>query len=167
MKIHCKYFIFNHYFTGINDALDNDDNILYFGNNKHQTRGFNGCLDNLKIDDIPVSMDGKSTIAKRIAFEKIEFKCQARLDDAGVCSSQPCLNGGTCLEHPGSESYQCTCNQPRYQGSQCELDRFVHTAKRIPEIDPKLLQLFQNLTTDSLLMYNGFFCRNCDGEILF
>ena len=132
------YYSFNYYFTGINDALDNDDNILYFGNNKHQTRGFNGCLDNLKIDDIPVSMDGKSTIAKRIAFEKIEFKCQARLDDAGVCSSQPCLNGGTCLEHPGSGSYQCTCNQPRYQGSQCELDRFVHTAKRIPEIDPKL-----------------------------
>ena len=98
---------------------------MYFGNNKHQTRGFNGCLDNLKIDDIPVSMDGKSTIAMRVAFEKIEFKCQARLDDAGVCSSQPCLNGGTCLEHPGSGSYQCTCSQPRYQGSQCELDRFV------------------------------------------
>ena len=137
-KNHCKFYSFNYYFTGINDALDNDDNILYFGNNKHQTRGFNGCLDNLKIDDIPVSMDGKSTIAMRVAFEKIEFKCQARLDDAGVCSSQPCLNGGTCLEHPGSGSYQCTCSQPRYQGSQCELDRFVHLKEY--QIDPYLLQ---------------------------
>jgi hypothetical protein len=123
-------------------------------------------LDNLKIDDIPVSMDGKSTIAMRVAFEKIEFKCQARLDDAGVCSSQPCLNGGTCLEHPGSGSYQCTCSQPRYQGSQCELDRFVHTAKRIPDRSQKL-QLFQNLTTDSLLMYNVFFVDIAMGKFYF
>ena len=104
-------------------------------------------MDNLKIDDIPVSMDGKSTIAMRVAFEKIEFKCQARLDDAGVCSSQPCLNGGTCLEHPGSGSYQCTCSQPRYQGSQCELDRFVHLKEY--QIDPYLLQ-FDYLFFDDL-----------------
>ena len=110
-------------FLGINDALDNGDNTLYFGNNKLHTRGFNGCLDNLKIDDIPVPMDGKSTIAKRIAFENIEFKCKARLDDPGICSSQPCLNGGTCLEQNGG--YQCTCDEPRYHGPQCELDRLV------------------------------------------
>ena len=109
---------------GINDALDNGENILFFGNNKHQTRGFNGCLDNLKIDDIPVSMKGKSTITKTMAFENIPFKCKARLDNVGICSSQPCLNGGSCLERADTGSYQCTCAGPRYHGPQCQFDRY-------------------------------------------
>ncbi|XP_072265555.1 fibulin-7 [Pyxicephalus adspersus] len=37
--------------------------------------------------------------------------------DIGQCSSQPCLNGGTCLE--GSNNYKCNC-PPEWKGSNCQ-----------------------------------------------
>jgi len=110
---------------GVNDALDNGDNILVIGNNKQSHRGFQGCLDNLKLDDIPLPIDPLSPNdgAKILDFKNIEFKCPAEMLLPGICSSQPCLNGGTCLEHPGTErGYTCQCPS-RFQGSHCELDQ--------------------------------------------
>ncbi|ROT61408.1 putative cubilin-like [Penaeus vannamei] len=36
-----------------------------------------------------------------------------------LCQNQPCLNGGTCVQFPGSYTYTCTC-QPGYTGHSCE-----------------------------------------------
>ena len=106
---------------GINDALNNDE-YLYFGNSKKKTRGFNGCLDNLKIDDIPlpITINSQTTIAELIEFYNIEFKCQARLENPGVCSSQPCQNGGMCsVQNDGS--FKCECPK-NFKGPQCEVN---------------------------------------------
>jgi protocadherin Fat 1/2/3 len=39
---------------------------------------------------------------------------------AGVCGSQPCVNGGTCKE-TGASSYACVCHA-RFTGVSCEID---------------------------------------------
>jgi len=45
--------------------------------------------------------------------------CLQVLLPAGVCGSQPCLNGGTCKEAGGS--YKCLCHA-RFTGLSCEVD---------------------------------------------
>lgn len=51
-------------------------------------------------------------------FKQIELHCGVLLD-LGICSSQPCLNGGTCV--PTNSDFMCHC-PPRYQGNFCEID---------------------------------------------
>ncbi len=46
------------------------------------------------------------------------FFCLERV--AGICGSQPCLNGGTCSES-GAAVFQCQC-RPRFAGARCEVD---------------------------------------------
>ena len=106
---------------GVNDALENNNGLVIIGNNKALTKGFHGCLDNLRIDDIPMPMEEKNTIAELLNLHKVEFKCQAKLEHPGVCGSQPCQNGGTCIEIPNGVSYQCQCLD-RFQGVQCQED---------------------------------------------
>ena len=105
---------------GVNDALDNDNGIIIVGNNRELNKGFHGCLDNLRIDDLPLPMQNNNTIAQLIKVHEVEFKCKAKLDVPGVCGSQPCLNGGTCLESSDGQ-YQCQCKD-RFQGKNCEED---------------------------------------------
>ena len=97
---------------GINDALDAPDKNLIFGNNKHLNKPFHGCLDNLKMDDIP--MNGKTSIAEILEEHQVQYKCDAKLESPGICGSQPCLSGGTC--HDNGTMYHCTCLE-RYQGT--------------------------------------------------
>jgi len=42
---------------------------------------------------------------------------KATCDDVNECSSNPCMNGGVCLNAP--QMYQCTCPQS-YSGTRCE-----------------------------------------------
>lgn len=104
---------------GINDALDNEDTMI-FGNDHLLQRGFNGCLDNIRVDDIPLPMtnESKSTVADLVDNHEVEYKCMAKLVHPGICGSQPCLNGGTCLESDGS--YMCQCSD-QFSGPQCEV----------------------------------------------
>ena len=113
---------------GVNDALDNgDDGVVVFGNNKDLTKGFYGCLDNLRIDDLPLPMDSENNaIAKLLELHQVEFKCQAKLDEPGACGSQPCQNGGTCLDlqshdNENTMDYECQC-MDRFKGSHCQED---------------------------------------------
>ena len=57
--------------------------------------------------------------------------------DIDECSSNPCLNGGTCTDQVNG--YVCSC-QAGYTGSQCQ-SRTLPTYRKIPVISPGLIKL--------------------------
>ena len=113
---------------GINDALNLEGGTgknIYFGAEvfqdvDEQNKGFIGCLDNIRLDDIalPLHAKAKSRIAKLVRINNVDFNC-GPLTSPGQCGSYPCLNSGTCVEL--TNSYSCKCS-PRFKGSNCERD---------------------------------------------
>lgn len=101
--------------------LENDE--MYFGAEvrRHPTLqgyddiryGFMGCLRNIQIDSfyLPTAKPG-------LQLHNVEFQCQDMMV-AGVCSSQPCKNFGSCV--PLGDSFRCECHQ-RFTGRLCEMD---------------------------------------------
>ncbi|XP_064099968.1 fat-like cadherin-related tumor suppressor homolog isoform X2 [Macrobrachium nipponense] len=119
---------------GVNDILNMDSDFMFLGatisrdqrsgmsSYSHSSLGFVGCLDQMTIDgaELPITISGTSSsgaVLKRLA--NVELQCPDILPPAGVCGSQPCLNGGTCIE--SNKSYKCNC-PPRFTGSQCQVD---------------------------------------------
>ena len=47
--------------------------------------------------------------------------------DTDECSSNPCQNGGTCND--GVNEYDCTDCDPGYQGTHCEIGKFISNLK--------------------------------------
>ncbi|GLV37965.1 kugelei [Carabus blaptoides fortunei] len=93
---------------GISDILNLQNDNMFFDAQVHQhpsilgfediQRGFSGCM-----DDVP--MGRMSVPLHSLAIRP--------------CGSQPCMNGGTCLETSGG--YECQCHA-RFKGLLCELD---------------------------------------------
>ena len=46
------------------------------------------------------------------------------------CFVNPCENGGTCQEVPGSQTFECTCTEG-YMGSTCSTGKFTYKNKII------------------------------------
>ncbi|XP_068206241.1 LOW QUALITY PROTEIN: cubilin-like, partial [Palaemon carinicauda] len=44
-----------------------------------------------------------------------------QVQPVNMCLNQPCRNGGTCTQYPGSYTYNCLC-PPGYAGQNCEID---------------------------------------------
>lgn len=117
---------------GLNDVLNLELSDVYFGadisvlddtgEGRHVTRGFVGCMDDIKIDheSVPLHLSGDSPVAKLKRFMNIEFKCD-ELVPPGVCGSHPCKHGGTCLELETPTGFACTCPS-RFSGATCEYD---------------------------------------------
>ncbi len=127
---------------GMNDVLTltskknkNEGPMVFFGaavmSANDVRKGYHGCMDDVRLDGIPLpvlaadedkrtSKKGKA-IAELIKMTGISFKCEDRgLERPGVCGSQPCNNGGTCIELPDG-LYNCKC-PPRFQGPTCDYD---------------------------------------------
>lgn len=118
---------------GVSDILNLQNEELYLGAEvrNHPSilgfddvqRGFTGCLDDVRIArvSVPLHASGASRVARLERFANVEFSCEASIALASptVCSSQPCLNGGTCREK--GDAYECSCHN-RYAGLRCELD---------------------------------------------
>ncbi|KFM71775.1 Fat-like cadherin-related tumor suppressor-like protein, partial [Stegodyphus mimosarum] len=109
---------------GSHEVLNLDGSDIYFGaevrsnmeilNFEDIRLGFIGCMDDIQIDGValPLHTNENTVIATLNRYKKIELHCGTLLD-LGICSSQPCLNGGTCVETKGA--FICHC-PPRYQG---------------------------------------------------
>ena len=116
---------------GVNDVLNLEvESNIYFGaevivhktptNGEDINKGFSGCLDDIRIDGIPLPLilNGASQVARLKRFNNIEFKC-GELTPPGICGDHPCQNGGTCQEQSGG--YICNCPS-RFTGTHCEYD---------------------------------------------
>ncbi|KAJ4440956.1 hypothetical protein ANN_10805, partial [Periplaneta americana] len=119
---------------GVNDVLNLQSDDLYLGAEvrQHPTilgfedvqRGFRGCMDDVRVArvSVPLHMSGASSVAVLRRFANVEFSCDpaTALAPLGVCGSQPCLNGGTCVDI-GGDSFECHCHA-RFSGTLCEID---------------------------------------------
>ncbi|EMP30126.1 Neurogenic locus notch like protein 3, partial [Chelonia mydas] len=77
-----------------------------------------------------------------------------RQHEIDECQSQPCLNGGTCLD--GVESYRCTCPQG-YTGAQCQ--NLVDWCRRSPcQNGGRCVQTGTALTCDCPGGWTGRYC---------
>uniref|UniRef100_A0AAR2LC69 Contactin associated protein 1 n=1 Tax=Pygocentrus nattereri TaxID=42514 RepID=A0AAR2LC69_PYGNA len=77
----------------------------------HTLRPFLGCLRGLRMNGVPVDLEGK-----------VDERNGIRRNCTGAClnASIPCRNGGQCID--GYASYTCDCNNTAFDGYYCHLD---------------------------------------------
>ncbi|XP_060053958.1 protocadherin Fat 2 [Erinaceus europaeus] len=79
------------------------------------SQGFRGCLDGLAINGAVLELLGPTGPADGwLERQELEPCCPQH----GLCSPNPCLNGGWCLQAPGA-GYMCQC-PPQFWGQHCE-----------------------------------------------
>lgn len=119
---------------GIHEVLNLDEEEVFFGakvdvlRNGYRdiSRGFEGCMEDIRMFNVPLPLIGANDIAASPEFEVVEFHCKDTsvrahpVATSNVCSSSPCLNGGVC-QFSGLNTYMCVC-RGRYKGPKCELD---------------------------------------------
>ncbi|PFX17575.1 Olfactomedin-like protein 2A [Stylophora pistillata] len=74
--------------------------------------------------EIKASEDGQAVSGKHwlnsiMKEESVLAYCDMDTEDVNECASNPCINGGTCVD--GINGYTCTC-PPNYRGIRCEND---------------------------------------------
>ncbi|KAK9874636.1 hypothetical protein WA026_005463 [Henosepilachna vigintioctopunctata] len=118
---------------GISDVLNLQSDEMYLGAEVHQhpsilgfediQRGFTGCMDDIRISriSVPLHKSGDNSVAVLKRFANVEFSCDTSviLQPPGACGSQPCLNGGTCVET--TAGFECECHS-RFSGPLCDID---------------------------------------------
>ncbi|KAG7492337.1 hypothetical protein MATL_G00013200 [Megalops atlanticus] len=84
---------------------------LLVGAAKYRLRAFLGCLRGLRMNGVPIDLEGG-----------VNEKEGIRLNCTGQClnATLPCRNGGRCME--GYASYYCDCNNTAFDGYYCHKD---------------------------------------------
>ncbi|KAK2702661.1 hypothetical protein QYM36_018736 [Artemia franciscana] len=101
-----------------------------------QTLSGSRCLDDIRVDrtllpyhisgkyivavSVPIGVPAPAIVATLRRFTNVEFICRHSLIWPGLCGSQPCLDGGSCIEVSGV-TYQCKWHE-RFFGAKCEID---------------------------------------------
>lgn len=85
---------------------------LCTGAANHTLRPFLGCLRGLRMNGVPVDLEGK-----------VDERTGIRRNCTGAClnASIPCRNGGQCID--GYASYSCDCNNTAFDGYYCHLGK--------------------------------------------
>ncbi|GFR97028.1 fat cadherin, partial [Elysia marginata] len=118
---------------GVHAILNVDSEELFFGAEvdvfpngyRDIGHGFEGCMEDIRVFNIPLPFKGNNYIASALEFEKVQFHCQdypapSFSPGGDACSSNPCLNGGQCKPSSLNE-YVCIC-PGEFRGEQCELN---------------------------------------------
>lgn len=81
----------------------------------HTLRPFLGCLRGLRMNGVPVDLEGK-----------VDETIGIRRNCTGAClnASIPCRNGGQCID--GYAAYTCDCNNTAFDGYYCHLGESSH-----------------------------------------
>ncbi|XP_046380464.2 protocadherin Fat 1-like isoform X3 [Haliotis rufescens] len=147
---------------GTNEILNLNTDQIYFGAevNWHEqyqaiSHGFEGCMKDIRIFDMPLLFSGSNKVTKDQLFERIDFNCKEdpwKNPPPNICSSHPCMHDGTCV-YSGLNSFTCQC-KARYLGSKCEVDTN-------PCQDSPCLHQGQCLKDTEIP--NGFSCK-CQGK---
>uniref|UniRef100_A0AAY4C0P2 Contactin associated protein 1 n=1 Tax=Denticeps clupeoides TaxID=299321 RepID=A0AAY4C0P2_9TELE len=77
----------------------------------HTLRPYLGCLRGLRLNGLPLDLEGK-----------VDEKMGIRRNCTGAClnASVPCRNGGQCID--GYADYSCDCNNTAFDGFYCHKD---------------------------------------------
>ena len=66
------------------------------------------------------------------------------------CGSDPCLNGGQCVEEPYGKGYSCKCRDP-FSGKNCDKGNYKRFEKKVANTDDlKFLSCKQSITKSNL-----------------
>ncbi|XP_064610099.1 protocadherin Fat 1-like isoform X2 [Liolophura sinensis] len=115
-----------------NDILNLYTHDVYFGAEvtlmtngyKNIQNGFEGCMDDIKVNGVRLPASGSNSVATSQDFKDVEFHCRDSgsipSDTSGACGSFPCLNGGQCISL-NQQTFHCQCLD-RFRGQKCEID---------------------------------------------
>ncbi|KAL4660518.1 contactin-associated protein 1-like isoform X1 [Arapaima gigas] len=84
---------------------------LLVGAAKQKQRAYLGCLRGLRMNGVPIDLEGKVN-----ETEGIRLNCTGQCLNATI----PCRNGGRCME--AYASYYCDCNNTAFDGYYCHKD---------------------------------------------
>ncbi|XP_030829094.1 contactin-associated protein-like 2 isoform X2 [Strongylocentrotus purpuratus] len=82
---------------------------IYIGSSTVQSDGFVGCLRKMRVNGELVDMAAMAETAK-----DVHAGC------VGQCSTEPCLNGGMCIEK--YDTVECQCDDTAFGGSYCSVE---------------------------------------------
>lgn len=107
-------------------------------------RPFLGCLRGLRMNGVPLDLEGKVN-----EEQGIRRNCTGQCLNATI----PCRNSGQCIE--GYASYTCDCNNTAFDGFYCHKGEFMHAyldffRTAIYNYSICLLYLFNNLLCQTL-----------------
>ena len=121
---------------GINDVLnlknsssDESQDLIFFGSqivvpNGGVVAGFNGCLDDVRMDGValPMHVRADSRVDHLAEVVNVGFTCsRGPMAPAGPCGANPCRNGGKCTSKTTNGTVNCSCPQ-RFKGFYCQVD---------------------------------------------
>lgn len=130
---------------------------LCVGAANHTLRPFLGCLRGLRMNGVPVDLEGK-----------VDERTGIRRNCTGAClnASIPCRNGGQCID--GYASYSCDCNNTAFDGYYCHLGESLTTIGQLVviEVTPNNLNqlncaILIPLLHFVVLRYRSIFWRGC------
>ncbi|XP_056011143.1 protocadherin Fat 1-like isoform X5 [Ostrea edulis] len=108
-----------------NDVYFGADVFVNYNGVPEVRRGFDGCMEEIKLFSIMLPLKGQNAVVKSQEFQEVEFHCKNTVSPpygSNICSIVTCSNGGVCVPYPQSEHYICECPE-RYEGNLCEIDR--------------------------------------------
>ncbi|XP_028312232.1 protocadherin Fat 1a isoform X3 [Gouania willdenowi] len=109
----------------------NLDNNIYFGGHVRQhtsprhgrslpvTNGLRGCIEAIALNGQELPLNSKARRAHALLEDIVDVSPGCALTSAESCSSNPCINGGSCTSLPNG-GYFCKC-LASFMGTHCEI----------------------------------------------
>ncbi|XP_066290641.1 neural-cadherin-like [Branchiostoma lanceolatum] len=128
-----------------------------------------GCSSRLETSDTPTLVNSGSASFVSVTTTMVhECTCPQRAEVRGLCNSNPCYNGGKCINTP--TGYKCKCRNG-YNGIDCQQTKRSFKANGFAWFDPlpqcldtRMSLEFITKHPDGLLLYTGPVAPLATGE---